>query len=618
MPRVGRLQMKEKTGEKTKKRHTRALTVGKIVAVILATVSVLWCFSMRWMLATWANLSMDELVYHMTTTLEGTSTATIISYCVNCAVPAVIALAGMIVLLFVCKKRRLHRWVVGVGIIGAIAGAAAVTWHVWTTLDVGSYLSDQSTYSSFIDENYVDPADVEITFPEEKRNLIYIFLESMEVTYADQESGGAFSENVIPELTEIGLANETFSGTDSILNGAYVTTGAGWTIGAIFAQTSGLPLKVSSIGGNNMDTQDSFYAGATVLGDILADAGYSQTFLLGSDATFGGRRLYFSEHGSYTIKDYNYAVETGPIDEDYYVWWGYEDEKLFEYAKEELLELSQQDEPFNLTMLTVDMHFEDGYVCDLCDDTFGDDQYANVMACSSRQLAGFLEWIQEQDFYENTTIVLAGDHLTMDSDFCEDIDGEYNRKTYTVYINAAVESETDEYRTYTTLDNFPTTLAALGVNIEGNRLGLGTNLFSSLQTFVEEMGYDEFNTELSKSSYLMEELADIDTSKDALLSRQVTITVGEFETEDGILPLTVTGLSGVTSNLKSVQAAVWTEEDQSDLQWFDLLEGEDGNYYLNLDVSLFGSKSGEYSIAVYISDETRDSELVNTVTGTVP
>lgn len=69
-------------------------------------------------------------------------------------------------------------------------------------------------------------------------------------------------------------------------------------------------------------------------------------------------------------------------------------------------------------MLTVDTHFTDGYLCDLCDDEY-DDQYSNVMACSSKQVAEFVEWVQEQDFYENTTIVISGDHLTMDSDYLD-------------------------------------------------------------------------------------------------------------------------------------------------------------------------------------------------------
>jgi phosphoglycerol transferase len=40
----------------------------------------------------------------------------------------------------------------------------------------------------------------------------------------------------------------------------------------------------------------------------------------------------------------------------------------------------------------------------------------------------------------------------------------------------------------------------MGYEIEGDRLGLGTNLFSDKLTLAEEMGFDLLNTEVSKSS----------------------------------------------------------------------------------------------------------------------
>lgn len=159
--------------------------------------------------------------------------------------------------------------------------------------------------------------------------------------------------------------------------------------------------------------------------------------------------------------DYDYAHDNGLIPEGYKVWWGYEDEKLFGFAKEKLLELSQQDNPFNLTMLTVDTHFEDGYVCDICPDTFGDNQYAKAMTCSSRQVKEFIDWVQQQNFAADTTIVISGDHPTMDSDFGKDVDKDYERRVYITYINAGAEKQTNEKRNYTTFDNFPTTLAAM-------------------------------------------------------------------------------------------------------------------------------------------------------------
>ena len=47
---------------------------------------------------------------------------------------------------------------------------------------------------------------------------------------------------------------------------------------------------------------------------------------------------------------------------------------------------------------------------------------------------------------------------------------------------------------------FPTTLAALGVEIEGDRLGIGTNLFSDVETLTEKYGYDKVEEELCKRS----------------------------------------------------------------------------------------------------------------------
>ena len=170
-----------------------------------------------------------------------------------------------------------------------------------------------------------------------------------------------------------------------------------------------------------MDTQDSFFSGIATLGDILDEEGYSQTLLIGSEAKFGGRELYFTEHGRFDIEDYVYALEEEMLPEDYRVWWGYEDQKLFRFAKDKLKELADQEEPFNLTILTADTHFEDGYLCERCPERYKDN-YSNVMACSSSQVNEFIEWVKKQDFYEDTAIVLVGDHPTMDSDFCKDVD----------------------------------------------------------------------------------------------------------------------------------------------------------------------------------------------------
>jgi len=363
------------------------------------------------------------------------------------------------------------------------------------------YMQARSEASTFIAEHYVDPNDVELVFPEEKRNLICIYVESAETSLQDKANGGGFDVNYIPEMTALAQQNISFSRNDKLI-GASVVGRTNWTIAALVAETAGLPLKSVSGQGNKMGEYAAFLPGVTSFGDILEAEGYRNVFMAGSDFEFAGRTDYFTQHGNYEIWDYYTAIETGKIPSNYYEWWGFEDKKLYEYAKEELLKLAAGDKPFNFSLLTVDTHFEDGYVCEDCIDLYGN-QYANVWSCASRQLDEFVSWIQQQAFYENTTVVILGDHLTMDVDFFDDIN--VNRGVYNTFINAAVTPVKETNRRFSTMDFFPTTLAALGVEIEGDRLGLGTNLFSDITTLLEDVGYTYLDEELRKLSVFYNE-----------------------------------------------------------------------------------------------------------------
>ena len=349
--------------------------------------------------------------------------------------------------------------------------------------------------TNLFDDYYVDSSDVEVTFPKQKRNLIYIFVESLESSNISTKNGGLFEESIVPNLEQLAIDNVNFSNNDKI-GGAHYSYGTNWTAAAMIAQTSGVPLKVTldDFGPNSIR-----FNNVTSIGDILADNGYNNYLLLGSDASFGSRRAYFANH-NYLIKDYVSAIEDGKIDSDYYEWWGYEDAKLFSYAKEMLLDISQDDEPFNLTMLTADTHFTDGYLDKSCDSKF-DEPYSNSFYCSDKMVNEFIDWIKEQDFYDNTTIVIVGDHLTMQDGFYETDD--YSERTiYNTFINVKVDGKyNNKNRIFTVMDMFPTTLAAIGADIEGDRLGLGTNLFSDKETVPEILGIDEFNDEITKGSY---------------------------------------------------------------------------------------------------------------------
>ena len=379
----------------------------------------------------------------------------------------------------------------------------------WESISLGNYIVSQIQSSDFIEENYVDPREIELHFPEKKRNLVYIYMESTELTFMDEKHGGAFPENLLPEMNKLSLEGEDFSGEGEKRNGGISLPGATWTMGAIFGQSTGLPLKIS-IEQNSMDSQKNFFPSVVSIQDILKEEGYTQKFLLGSVGYFGGRELFMKDHGDVQVEDFSYWKRKNKFPRDYWVNWGFEDEKLYNYAKEELLSLSKEGKPFNLTLLTVDTHFPDGYVCRLCKNTYPDNQYANVFNCASRQVTEFVHWIKEQDFYDNTTIVISGDHPTMDRDFCDNVPKSYQRKVYTVFLNSAVTIEEKKEREYSTFDYFPTTLAAMGVEIPGERLGLGTNLFSKEPTLTEKYGKKEEKKELEKRSDFMIRLGGID------------------------------------------------------------------------------------------------------------
>ena len=354
--------------------------------------------------------------------------------------------------------------------------------------DIYSYIYNNNVTTTLYEERYVNPNDVNIVFPEEKRNLIYIYLESMETTYSNFRGN-----NLINNLVEIADNNIYFSSNNSF-GGLYQSELTSWTVASMVGHTSGVPLNIP-IDGNSYGKNGSFLPGITTLGNILDDNGYNQVLMVGSEADFGGRKTYYEGNGNYEIFDYYKARELKKIDDDYFVFWGYEDAKLFEFAKEKLGELKNK-QPFNFSMLTVDTHFFDGYVDDSCELKY-DIPYSNAISCSDSKIGEFVNWIKKQDFYENTTIILVGDHLTMNYDLLKDYE---DRKIYNAIINSPIDAVNTKNRIATVLDFFPTTLASLNVKIEGDRLGLGVNLFSNEKTIPEEIGIDEFNKELTKKS----------------------------------------------------------------------------------------------------------------------
>ena len=503
----------------TCKRHIAT----EIVLSIFMFLGYLTFFSAMWYKLVYGDVGFDAILFTLFGNTSGVESDLVVQYLINSLLPALLC-SGITYFLLIFRSPKafvlegfkqtfkiypLNRIF---GSIISLTLSAALIFTACNLSGLNNYIYSRWQTTEIYENYYVSPEQVSINFPGKKRNLIYIYLESMETTFTSKNLGGGGSNNAIPELHNLANENINFSSNDGV-GGFHSPYGTTWTTGGMVAQTSGINLNISANMHNNTvpGQQEEFLPGVTSLNDILHDNGYYQTLMVGSDAVFGERKKYFLTHEVDRIYDLLTARQEGFIPKDYSVWWGMEDKKLFDYAKLKLTEIANDtSRPFNFTMLTADTHHIGGYICKDCKHDFSE-QYENVLSCSSKHVNDFVEWIKQQLFYENTTIIICGDHPTMDYGYIRrNIDSKYTRVVYNCIINSAISANKSKQRNITSFDLFPTTLASLGCTIEGDRLGLGTNLFSDKDTLLEKFGdTDSLNKELAKhSKYYKEHFLD--------------------------------------------------------------------------------------------------------------
>lgn len=477
----------------------------KIISIVFIFLGLAAFTGTIWGKDTFGNLAADQLIINLITPKEGTSNDIMTTLFEKPVLQTVAITILFALFTFSTKEIFLKRKDKDIKLFSSFLRKTVCLLLSITTLvggctfgivqfELTKILKMYVFESKFIEENYIDPRDVKLQFPENKRNLIHIYLESMENTYASTDIGGYMDENLIEPLTDLAKEGFSFSHLQEGLGGPVSTTGCVWSVASMVNMNAGVPMKAPKTA-NEYGTADNFLPGAIALGDILEAQGYEQTLMFGATAQFGGLNFFYESHGNFNILDYDAVKEKGWIPDDYKVWWGYEDDKLYEFAKKELTRLHEIGKPFNFVMETADTHFPDGYVSPNTP-TPRESQYANVIAYSASETEKFVRWIQHQPFYENTTIVIIGDHLSMDTKFFENFDESYLRTTFNLILNPAptvsnIPKERLQNRWWYNGDMFPTILASIGVKIEGDRLALGTNLFSDTPTLFEENGGKE-------------------------------------------------------------------------------------------------------------------------------
>ena len=342
---------------------------------ILSVIGFVLAISAKWAYDYFGLSCFEQIIFHLKVPLEGTNPQVLKDWGKQCFFKGLVIGAVLCVPCFFPVLGNCYGNCYGM--IAGLVFAGTILYALWKVRIV-EYVINQFRTTDLYEKYYVDGNKVNITFPQKKRNLILLYVESMETTYTSKENGGDYTTDLIPEISALAKEHLNFSHQEK-LGGAHVVAGTGWTTGGLVGQSAGVPLCVPVNGPN--------YKEGT---EFLPDA--------------------------------------------------------------------------------------------------------------------FVEWLKEQPFYEDTTILITGDHISMAAEYINSTyNKNYDRTIFNTFIHSAVQTANNKNRLFTSFDMYPTILSAIGAKVEGDKLGLGVNLFSGRKTIAEEIGLTKLDQELRKQSKYFKE-----------------------------------------------------------------------------------------------------------------
>lgn len=347
------------------------------------------------------------------------------------------------------------------------------------------YIKNSFVKSTFYEKYYVQPDVNAIKFPSTKKNLVVLYLESIEQTYQAKE---IFNDNLLPKLSLIKKEYVSFSDY-------YEIYGAGWTIAGLVTTNCGIPL-ITPLAPNMYGIQKKFLPGAVCLQDILAVHGYRQIFMIGGSKYFSCFDSFFNNRAE---------PHAEIIDNEFFNrkdnYWGAKDSFLYKAAQQKITELSKSHQPFSLLIMTINTHQPKGILDNQC--SGNKDNFMDIVKCADYMAADFIEWLKKQPFFKNISLVVLGDHLVINNALYDKYlqPHQKKRRIFNLFINSNYTENINTNRHFSGVDIFPTVLEGIGADIPNRRLGLGVSLYdNSQQTLIEVLGKKRLDEELYKKS----------------------------------------------------------------------------------------------------------------------
>jgi phosphoglycerol transferase len=332
--------------------------------------------------------------------------------------------------------------------------------HFTVSVGIPKYMESFYGPDTF-SEAYANPKDMTFAKPAHPKNLLIIYVESLEYGFRREHIHG----------TNLIQAIDALPGQNAVIIPA---PGTNWSIAGMVASLCSVPLKPYYH--NDLGTKSRFLPSLTCLGDILAAQGYEQYFLTGPKLKFSGMDTFYLDHG-YDVTIGRDEWKTRGLDISLFTGWGegIHDDTLLKEAKTIWTKVREKNHPVSMTIITTDNHSPDGTTSPRCKDTEFREGYKHAFKCNSQYVAQFISDLDAAKLLDNTLVVIMGDHPFMNS---PDLASTFPnpRQVYFKIMNAG---RSIKRSSMTHFDVAPTILEDLGIlTSKTGRFGLGISNFA--------------------------------------------------------------------------------------------------------------------------------------------
>ncbi|MFD1030720.1 LTA synthase family protein [Metaplanococcus flavidus] len=327
--------------------------------------------------------------------------------------------------------------------------------------------------TNYVSSTQAEPSE-EMKGIAEGRNLIVVTLESLQTFVMNNEMNG---QTITPFLNELSSDEDTI-----YFPNFYHQTGLGKTSDSEFLLENSLYPRAGSAvffthSGNTYNS----------MAEKLGENGYFTNVQHANTASFWNRDIMYKAMGIDEFQD----IESFTVEEGQAVNWGMKDTPFFEQSVEHMAEMPQ---PFYSRLITLTNHHpfyldeEDKYISEFDSNSGTLNRYFQTSRYLDEAVKELFDELKEQGLYENSIIVMYGDHYGISENHNEAM-SQYLDKEITPYETAQLqkvpffvhipgygEGHVDD-KVSGQIDMRPTILNLMGLDSDED-VQLGADLFS--------------------------------------------------------------------------------------------------------------------------------------------